>query len=301
VLITGCGDVGLRLIRQLRGHAAAPRIVATARRAEQRAAIRAAGALALPVDLDRRDRSGHRGLMRLAGLGRRLVHLAPPATTDEDDLRTRRLLAALAQPTAQAGARHWVYVSTTGVYGDCAGAWIDETRPLEPQTDRAQRRVAAEGQFRTAARRRTAISAILRAPGIYAADRLPVDRLRAGMPALREEDDVWTNHIHAEDLARACWIALFRGRPGRSYNIVDQGEQKMGAYFDEVADALGLERPPRLPRHELARRVSPMMLSFMNESRRIRNYRMTKELRLRLRFPTVSHQLALLNSRASLV
>jgi nucleoside-diphosphate-sugar epimerase len=296
VLLSGCGDVGLRLIRQLQAKSGAVRVIATARRAEQLDAIRAAGGRALVVDLDQRD-----SLRRLQAFGRRVVHLAPPPSGGPDDARSRRLIAALSQGRPGQVGRHWVYVSTTGVYGDCEGARIEETRPLDARTDRALRRVAAERLFRQASRTGLAASAILRAPGIYAADRLPVDRLRAGMPALIASEDVWTNHIHAEDLATCCWVALFRGRPGRAYNAVDDSDQMMGEYFDQVADSLGLARPPRLPRTELARRVSPMMLSFMQESRRIGNRRLREELRVRFRFPTVASQLALLDYRSSLV
>lgn len=290
VLVTGCGDVGLRLIRQLHTRSHAVRVIATARRIDQIDAIRAAGGIPIRVDLDQR-----RSLRRIRSLGERVVHLAPPPSSGPDDPRTRRIIAALSGSGVPKVERRWVYVSTTGVYGDYAGEQIDETRPLRASTDRALRRVAAERRLRRASRDGVASVAILRAPGIYAADRLPVERLRAGMPALIKAEDVWTNHIHAEDLAACCWLSLFRGRAGRAYNAVDDSHQKMGEYFDQVADALGLTRPPRLPRTELARRVSPMMLSFMNESRRIGNRRLREELRVRLRFPTVASQLALLN------
>ncbi|MEN9773483.1 MAG: hypothetical protein RL322_553 [Pseudomonadota bacterium] len=296
VLITGCGDVGLRLIRHIREAGKPVRIIATARRSDQLARIRAAGGTALSVDLDQR-----KSLKRLACFSRRVIHLAPPPASGRiDDPRSRRLIAHLIR-NGRPRRRHWVYVSTTGVYGDCSGAWIDETQPLRTQSDRARRRVAAEGLFRQASQRDQACATILRAPGIYAADRLPVERLRAGTPALRPEDDVWTNHIHAEDLAQACWLALWRGRPGRAFNVVDSSALRMGEYFDQVADAFGLARPPRMGRAELSQRVSPMMLSFMQESRRLSNQRMRSELRIRLRFPTVADQLLLLNSQASLV
>lgn len=289
MLITGCGDVGLRLLRQLVSKPAGIRVIASARRAEQLAEIRRLGGLPIRADLDER-----RSLRRLAAFGTHVVHLAPPPASGSGDPRTRRLIAALSRSPKPRGRRRWAYVSTTGVYGDCAGARIDETRPCRPDSERARRRVIAESMLRAANRRATARAVTLRAPGIYAAERLPLERLRSGAPALSPAEDVWTNHIHAEDLARACWLALARGRPGRAINVVDQSELRMGEYFDQVADAFGLPRPPRLARAELAGRLSPMMLSFMSESRRIGNLRMRKELRLRLAFPTVASQLALL-------
>jgi nucleoside-diphosphate-sugar epimerase len=183
---------------------------------------------------------------------------------------------------------HLVYVSTTGVYGDCGGALVDETRPVKPTNPRAKRRVSAERTLRAWAIRTSSTLSILRAPGIYAADRLPIERLQKGTPALIDADDVYTNHIHANDLARLVFLALFRGKPNRIYHAVDDSDMKMAEYFDLVADFQQLPRPPRLPRAELAQQVSPMLLSFMSESRRLMNGRMKRELGVKLIYPTVS-------------
>jgi nucleoside-diphosphate-sugar epimerase len=170
---------------------------------------------------------------------------------------------------------------------------IDETSPVRPQNARAQRRVDAEGVLRAWAVRSHSRLAILRVPGIYAADRLPLERLQKGTPALIEADDVYTNHIHADDLARCIALALFRALPGRVVNTVDDSDMKMGAYFDAVADAYKLPRPPRLPRAQLTQQVSPMLLSFMSESRRIGNARLKVELGMRLRYVNVAAALPL--------
>ena len=127
--------------------------------------------------------------------------------------------------------------------------------------------------------------AILRAPGIYAETRLPLDRIRQGTPVLAPDDDVFTNHIHADDLARAVVAALFRGKPNRAYNVTDDAEMKMGGWFDAVADAYHLPRPPRVSWEEAEKRIAPLLLSFMSESRRLVNTRMKRELRVRLRYP----------------
>jgi nucleoside-diphosphate-sugar epimerase len=158
---------------------------------------------------------------------------------------------------------------------------------VAPRNPRARRRVDAERVLRAWALAGGGQVAILRAPGIYAADRLPLERLQRGTPALAAADDVYTNHIHADDLARLCALALFRARPGRVYNASDDSRLKMGDYFDVVADAFGLARPPRLPRAELAAAVSPMLLSFMSESRLLDNRRLGAELRVRLVHPRV--------------
>jgi len=224
-------------------------------------------------------------LARLARLAQTIVHLAPPQQDGLMDRRTRHLTAILPDHATL------VYISTTGVYGDCGGAWADETRRIGPQNARAKRRVDAEKVLRRWARRSKSRLAILRVPGIYGADRLPIERLQKGTPALRSEDDVYTNHIHADDLARIIALALFRGQSGRIYHAVDDSDMKMADYFDAVADAFKLPRAPRLSREALAKEVSPILLSFMSESRRLANWRIKKELGVRLRYATVQEAL----------
>ncbi len=277
LLVVGCGDVGQRLLRQLREQA--PGVEPWVLSRLPREDLQRSGVRVLRGDLD--DASS---LRRLAGVFDALVHLAPPQSEGAQDRRTRALVRALAQGRAP---RRLVYVSTTGVYGDCQGRPIDETAPTLAQTPRALRRVDAERVLSDYARRAGVRLAILRAPGIYAADREghPRERLQAGRPLLTPEDDVFTNHIHADDLAQACRLALWRAAPLRVYNVVDDSERRMGEHFDLAADQLGLPRAPRLPRAELAQRLSPMQLSFMSESRRIGNARVKRELRLRLRYP----------------
>lgn len=278
LLIVGCGDVGMRLLPLLRGRF---RVFALTSQPARCAALRAAGAVPIVADLD-----APATLARLKGLARHVVHLAPPQASGALDRRSRHLSAILPE-----GGR-LVYVSTSGVYGDCGGALIDETRPVAPRNARAARRVDAERVLRGWARRAGARLAILRVPGIYADDRLPLERLRQGTPALAAADDVYTNHIHADDLARIVALALFRGLPGRVYHAVDDTRMTMAAYFDAVADAFGMARPPRLARAELAAAVSPMLLSFMSESRRMVNARIKGELGVRLRHPQVAPALA---------
>lgn len=197
----------------------------------------------------------------------------------------RRLLAALR--SGKSLPQRLVYISTSGVYGDCAGERVPETRRLRPQTPRARRRVDAEQQLRRFGRTAGTCLSILRAPGIYAADRLPLERLQRGTPVLAAEDDVFTNHIHADDLAMLAVAALRRGLPNRVYNASDASHLKMGEYFDLVADRFGLPRPPRISREEAEKTLSPVQLSFMSESRRLDNRRIGRELRVGLRYAQV--------------
>ncbi|MCW5298098.1 NAD-dependent epimerase/dehydratase family protein [Herbaspirillum lusitanum] len=274
LLMLGCGDVGMRMLPLVRARF---RVIVVTSKPERRAKLRAAGAIPLVADLDRPDT-----LARLARLAQVIVHLAPPQSSGEKDRRTRNLAAILPDRA------NLVYISTTGVYGDCGGASFDETRPTRPANPRARRRVDAEQVLRAWARRSGSRLAILRVPGIYARDRLPLERLQKGTPALSAEDDVYTNHIHADDLAAIAVRAIDQARPLRVYHAVDDSDMKMGDYFDAVARTFNLPAPPRLPRAELQQQVTPMMLSFMSESRRLRNDRLRNELGVRLRYPDVA-------------
>ena len=276
ILLIGCGDVALRTAGLLRHKA---RLYGLTRRPDDAPRLRAAGIIPIVGDLDRLQ-----SLDRLRAAPFAVLHFAPPPSEGRDDPRTRRLIAALAR--ARSIPQRFVYVSTSGVYGDCAGARVSEMRPRRAQTPRAHRRVAAEDRLRAWARRYGVSLSILRAPGIYTETRLPVERLKHGTPTLAPDDDVFTNHIHADDLARATVAALFRAKPNRAYNVTDDAEMKMGGWFDAVADAFHLPRPPRVTWEEAEQRIAPLLLSFMSESRRLVNERMKRELRVRLAFPT---------------
>lgn len=282
VLLVGCGDVALRAARLLHGRA---RLYGLTRRQDDFAKLRALGIVPIVGDLD-----DPATLVRLKAAPYAVLHFAPPPSDGSDDPRTVHLLSALAK--ARIIPQRLVYISTTGVYGDCAGARISEIRTCRPQTPRARRRVAAEAHLRRWAERLRVTLVILRAPGIYAATRLPIDRIKQGTPVLRDDDDVFTNHIHADDLARASVAAIFRGLPNRTYNVTDDADWKMGSWFDAVADAFQLQRPPRVSWEEAEQRMPPMLLSFMGESRRISNDRLKRELRLRLIYPTPERLLA---------
>ncbi len=279
LLIVGCGDIGMRVAAILR---ARWRLIGLTSDPARVAALRHAGIQPIVGDLDDPATLG-----RLAGLADALLHLAPPPSSGKLDTRTCNLLGALSR---RSRLRCIVYASTSGVYGDCGGASVDETRGTDPRSERAQRRVDAEARLRWFGRAFAVRVSVLRIPGIYAADRPgghPRERLLRSTPVLRTQDDVYTNHIHADDLARACVAALYRGRPQRCVNASDDTLLLMGDYFDLAADLCGLPRPPRITREQAAASLSPMQLSFMGESRCLVNLRLKSELRLRLRYPTV--------------
>ena len=282
MLIVGCGDVGLRVARQLPRNV---RLMALTSSAERVPALRAQHITPLQGNLD-----DSASLRRLAGLATRVVHLAPPPSDNpawRSDPRTLALLRALCLRSLP---QSLVYASTSGVYGDCQGDWASEVRAVNPHTPRAQRRVHAEDQLRWFGRATGTHVHMLRIPGIYAPDReggTPHGRLLKGTPVLTPEDDVYTNHIHADDLARICLAALWRGKPQRITNASDDTQLKMGDYFDLAADLYQLPRPPRLPRSTAQEKLPLMLLSFMSESRRLDNRRLKKELKVQLRYPTV--------------
>ena len=282
VLIIGCGDVGQRAAKQLVGR---NRVVALTSSPSKQADLRVQGITPVLGNLDVPET-----LQRLAGWATRVLHLAPPPSDRvgewSTDPRTLNLVRALKKRSLP---RSLVYGSTSGVYGDCQGQWVSESQPVKPHTPRAMRRVDAEKVVRFLGRSGVR-AAILRIPGIYATDRpngTPRERLLKGTPVLLAEDDVYTNHIHSDDLARACVAALWRGKPQRVFHVSDDTHLKMGDYFDVAADLMGLKRPPRVPRSQAQESLPLMLLSFMSESRRLRNDRLKKELRVPLKYPNV--------------
>ncbi|NDU85058.1 MAG: SDR family oxidoreductase [Ferrovum sp.] len=274
-LIIGAGDIAQRILPLLKGEGS---VFALCRTPENQGIWRSLGATPLMGDLDDPD-----SLRRLAGLAHTVLHFAPPSTETREDHRTRHLINALAR--GRSLPQSLIYISTTGVYGSSGGNWLEESNPVRPQTLRAQRRVSAEHQLRAFGRRSGCRIVILRAPGIYAADRLPLDRLRRQDPL--PQNSPWTNHIHAFDLARAAQRAIFLGLPQRLYNAVDDQPLPLDEFYQQLALHYQLPLPPRLPLDQLIQQLNPFNLSFMMESRRIKNHRIKQELRLNWRYPDI--------------
>lgn len=290
ILIIGFGNIGTRVAKLLLPTYRVYALIRKGRDGKEAEDARQLGVLPVFGDLDNRL-----SLARLASLAPTIFHFAPPPATGKIDSRTKNLIAALSGKDI----KKLIYISTTGVYGDCGGAWIDETRALDPQSSRAIRRVDAELRVRAWAKANGVNASILRAPGIYSATALPVARLQAGTPAICDAEDSYSNHIHADDLARAAVAAMLRAKPQRAYNICDDSTLKMGEYFDMVAKALNLPKPPRLPRAQVQAQVSPMLWSFMQESRRINNQRMREELKFGLKWSDVAGFLSVPDAAAT--
>lgn len=281
MLIVGCGDVGRRLAHQAMDRGT--RVSAIVRRPEHAAALRDVGIDAQALDLDQ----------PLSGNGTdwnhdEIYYLAPPPPSGIEDPRVGHLLAAL----PRSPGRRLVYVSTTGVYGNCDGAWIDESRPANPQVDRARRRYDAEQRLLRWREDTGSTVVILRVAGIYGPGKLPIERLRQQVPMIAAADAPWTNRIHIEDLVAVCEAAMARGRDGEVYNVSDGKPGNMRDYFDQVADLFGLARAPVISLDAARSSLSPGMLSYLGESRRLDNRKMLDGLQLTLRYPDLASGLA---------
>lgn len=282
VLIMGCGDIGGRVAALHLAQGA--RVSALARSPVRCAQLAALGVTPVSGDLD--DAATLAALPAQHAL---VYYFAPPPEHGVSDPRMERFLQAI---TRDALPHKIVYISTSGVYGDCKGAWVTEEMPPKPRTPRAQARLDAETRLLAWSHVHSVPVVILRVGGIYGPGRLPVERLRRGEPVLRREEAPCTNRIHADDLARVCLAAAGRGGAGRIYNVCDDEHSTMTDYFNAVADALGLARPPQITLAEARKVLSPGLLSYLDESRRMDNRRMREDLGVVLRYPGLAAGLA---------
>lgn len=276
VLIAGCGYVGQRLALRLQQHFDVTSLVRTAERVAEleRLSIRA-----LAIDFDR-VRSSVTIPERLDQEA--ILYLTPPPVLGESDLRLDRFLQLASVPP-----HTFVYMSTTGVYGDTAGAAVDESSPVQPRTDRARRRVSAEEMTRVWCNERRVRRVVLRVPGIYGPERLPLERLRHVEPVVREREAGINNRIHVDDLVEACVRAIANPEARGVYNVTDGQPLSSTAFINMVAKATGLPLPPQVSMEEAQLTFSPERLSFLNESRRVSNERMLKHLGVVLKYADV--------------
>jgi nucleoside-diphosphate-sugar epimerase len=277
IFIAGCGYTGFEVARREQERGGRVRALTRSLAGAER--LRTAGIEPVSGDLD-----DPASLTALSLDGVLIYYFAPPPARGVDDPRLRALLDAI-RPHAR--PHRVVLLSTTGVYGDCGGMWIDEERPPNPQTDRARRRLAAEQRLHAWAHAHGVSFAILRVAGIYGPGRLPIQRLQQGSPVLREAESPWSNRVHVDDLVAACLAAVDHRSSGRIYNISDGHPTTMTDYFNSVADACGLPRPPQISMAQAQTALSAEMLSYLAESRRLDNTRMRTELGVILRYPTL--------------
>lgn len=277
--IIGCGDIGKRLAK-LYGNTTVNGVVSSDTSSTDNAIPNLQLSI-INLDVDYIDNKSD-------FINADIFYFAPPPPTGNSDTRLKRFL----QQLGNVSPRRIVLISTTGVYGDSAGEWIDENTPLNPKADRAVRRVSAEAELQAWAKRSHCEIMILRVPGIYAKDRLPIARLQKGLPIVNENEAGFTNRIHADDLASICKVAMeLTSVKNEIFNVTDGNPSTMTAYFNQVADYANLPRPPQISLQEAEQTLSDGMVSYLKESRRIRNDKMLAILGIKLQYPDLQSAL----------
>jgi len=274
VLIIGCGDTGRRLAALYREEGR--QVTGLVRSDGSVRALEAAGIRPIRCDLDAGD------LPSLPSGGAKVFYFAPPIDVGSDDIRIERLLDHLELTGLPA---RFLYMSTTGVYGDCEGRWIDEDEPLKPSTYRAQRRISAEQAVQRWCGEQGIEWVVLRVPAIYGPGRLLTERLKSGMPTVKPEECSFTNRIHIDDLVSVCHQAMARAPGGSVYNVSDGHPSTITDYLFLLAELTHSPKPPLISMQEAERMLSPSIMSFMKESKRLKNEKLLKEVGISLRYP----------------
>lgn len=276
VFIIGCGDIGERVAKLCREKSVP--VAGLVRSEVSVHRLRAAEIEPVLIDLTQPDTQ-----ITLPTAASTVFYLAPPPSEGESDPLIRRFLAAIAE---DALPEKLVLLSTTAVYGDCHGEWITETHPVNPQTARGQRRLDAEQAVGDWSASTGVPIVILRVGGIYGPGRLPIARIKKGLPILKEAESPFTNRIHQDDLAQICVAAAERGKAGELYNVSDGRPSTMSRYFKDIARAYDLSLPPEVSLEEAQQVMSAGMLSYLKESRRLDNRKLIEELRVELQYPS---------------
>ena len=272
ITITGCGYIGKLLARQL-----LDKQIPVNGYVSSDTSLAECSSRSIPCEIIDLDKP----LPDLELAGQRVIYLAPPPRSGKVDTRITNFLNAI--------ERHkpgkFVLLSTTGVYGDCKGDWIDESTPLNPAADRAWRRADAEQQVQQFCRHLGIPLVILRVAGIYGPGKLPLERIKSQQPIVSKQDSPFTNRIHADDLVNVCEIALLSPGITGIYNVTDGHPGTMYDYFMGVAAAMNLAAPPAISLDEARHQLSAGMLSYMDESRRISNTKLLNDFALQLKYP----------------
>jgi len=284
-LITGFGDIGRRVakLELALGHS----VTALIRDQNKIKAANDFGVTTLLADLDKAETLTQQPLERA-----RVYYFAPPPASGTQDTRISNWLESI----GTSKPRVIIYISTTGVYGDCKGEWVTEQRPPNPTAERAKRRLNAEARLSEWGKEQAVPIIILRVPGIYHPDKLPMTSLLQGKPILQPKVSPYSNRIHADDLAQICLAAAERGKEGEIYNIADNDCCTMSEYFIKVANAFNLPRPQEINWQEAEQQLSSGMLSYLKESRRIDNQKILNKLKIELQYPTLNDGLKSMSS-----
>lgn len=271
--IVGCGYVGRRLAQQLGREY---NIYGLVRTTMHLRSVRRCGAEPIVLNLDRLNK---RDLSPVWFRNCTLFYFAPPPPEGESDTRLHSFLNLL-----ETRPHTLVYISTTGVYGNTHGARVDETTAVNPQTQRAVRRLSAEHITRIWCTENSVRRVVLRVPAIYGPGRLPLERLHQGEPVIRAEEAPSTNRIHVDDLVQTCLAAAMNPQARGVYNVSDGNDCSLTEYLRLVAQLAGLPMPPEITLEEAQLSCSAEYLSYLDESRHIDNTRMRNELGVQLRY-----------------
>lgn len=278
IWIVGCGDIGRRVAHLYKNE----NIQGIIQSQTSANLCESSGIKPFQIDLDNIGLENHDTLNSESFKNVQIFYFAPPPNLGTIDTRLQSFLNTIGN-----SIKRIVLISTTGVYGDSQGEWIDETTQINPKVDRAIRRASAEQFLKNWAVKNNQEYMILRVPGIYAQDRLPLARLEKGLPVVNELEAGWTNRIHADDLALACKAAMECEKPNQTINITDGAPSTMTDYFNQVADFSGISRPPQISMKEAEATLSDGMVSYLKESRRIKNDKMLEELKIKLEYPNL--------------
>lgn len=280
--IIGCGDIGRR-VAKLYQNKTIYGIVSSTQSVDK--------CELLSIKSERLDLDSDYSLEETKFTESSIYYFTPPQPAGVEDSRLKHFLQSL--DNIKTTPKRFVLISTTGVYGDSAGKWIDENTPINPQADRAIRRASAEQILQSWADKNNCETMILRVPGIYAEDRLPLERLKKGLPIVNADEAGFTNRIHADDLANACKAAMECDSHNHIINVTDGNPSTMTDYFNHVADYAKLPRPPQISLQEAEQTLSTGMVSYLKESRRIRNEKMLDVLDIKLEYPNLASSLKL--------
>jgi nucleoside-diphosphate-sugar epimerase len=275
--IIGCGDIGFRVARELirQEH----QVQATIHFEEGVKVPQSAGIKTIVANFDFQE-----DVPDFSMHGQKLFYFMPPQGGGSSDYRMLNFCRKLAPDNYPSKI---VYISTSGVYGDCGAELVTEETPINPQTSRAKRRASAENQLREQAEKLGFSLVILRVTGIYGPGRLPISQLTKGHEVLKAEDAPGTNRIHSLDLVQICLAAMAKGENGDIFNVCDGQESSMSEYFIAVAKMYGLPQPKQLSWAEAEKVMNPLTFSFLKESRRMSNRKILEKLGIEFQYPTL--------------
>ncbi len=291
ISIIGCGYLGQKLLNELlsRDLASPKNITALVKTQPSQEQCARSGANSIAFDMDAPDSRLPDELLLKQSL---MYYFAPPPAQGVKDKRAETFLKLLTQTALHNQPKKIVLISTTGVYGNCHGQWVNENTPLNPGVDRARRRYDAEQQFQNYCLKLNIPLVILRVSGIYGPGKLPLKRLKAQTPIVREEDSPFSNRIHADDLLEICLTAGLSSKISGIFNCADGHPTTMCDYFMKVARANHLPKPPTISLEQAKTQLSAGMLSYMEESRRIDNQKLLSTFKISLKYPDLDRGLA---------